>query len=62
MGAKEKWGGGLFSLEPCSMITFMIINTHTNKNENVKPNFDGFILNEVAHIKITYLFNYLYIP
>jgi hypothetical protein len=38
----------------------MIINTHTNKNANanVEPNFDGFILNEVAHTKIKYLFNY----
>jgi hypothetical protein len=57
MGAKET-----FSLEPCSMITFMIINTHTNKNGNgiVKLNFDGFRLNEVAHIKIKYLFYYYY--
>jgi hypothetical protein len=52
--------GGLFNLKPCSTITLMIINTHTNKNgnANVEPNFDGFILNEVAHIKIKYLFNY----
>ncbi len=55
---QKKGGWALFSLEPCSMI--MIINTHTNKNgnANIEPNFDGFRLNEVAHIKIKYLFNY----
>jgi hypothetical protein len=59
-GQRKRGGGRLFNLEPYSMIMLMIISTHTKKNgnANVEPNFDGFRLNEVAHIKIKYLFNY----